>query len=241
MSAIKDDTRMVQSMLNSHYHNVQGKNKEYFQTVLLGHNKDQIKIQDDYKKREPSTYIESFEQREGRFKADQTQQLYQDFDVKFPMDLHTNHKLDYQRRASVRSSLMHPDHVKPKVYLPFGENSSYRNQFQNWGYQKGVAFHNEKEWPTVSKETSFQGKTLYQGSFNQTQSGSCNDHQNDRLLNGAKYGRMYNNPIGATINFDGMTTNLKNFKKGDRQCKKPHFVSADIVLIIRHSLGNPRD
>ena len=29
MSAIKDDSRMVQSMLNSHYQNVQGKNNEY--------------------------------------------------------------------------------------------------------------------------------------------------------------------------------------------------------------------
>ena len=72
--SIKDDKRMVQSMLETHYHNVQGKNKEYFKTVLLGQNKSQVKIQDDYKKREPSTYIASFEPRttDSRFKAEQT-------------------------------------------------------------------------------------------------------------------------------------------------------------------------
>jgi hypothetical protein len=52
---------MVQSMLDTHYSKVQGKNKEYFETVLLGANAKQLKISDDYKKREASTYIASFE------------------------------------------------------------------------------------------------------------------------------------------------------------------------------------
>jgi hypothetical protein len=43
---------------------------------------------------------------------------------------------------------------------------------------------------------------------------------------------MYNNPIGATISFDGQTTNLKNFKKADHKGKKLLFVQPEIVLFI---------
>ena len=111
------------------------------------------------------------------------------------------------------------------AYIPFGDTSSYRKEFLNWGYQRNVGFEVDRE-PTILKNMPFNGRSSYSTSFKGAP--SITDHESDRLLNNARHGRLFKNPLGPIVPFMDKTTTGTNFRAN--KINGPNIVRSKYVI-----------
>ena len=99
------------------------------------------------------------------------------------MDLKTNYSQDFMKKQKIENFNTAHHNKGFNSYIPFGETSSYRNQYLNWGYQKSVAFENDRLKQTIFDKMPFKSSSIYADNFKGYQ--STHDHESDRLLNNA--------------------------------------------------------
>jgi len=76
----------------------------------------------------------------------------------------------------------------------------------------------------------FNGRSSYSTSFKGDP--SITDHESDRLLNNARHGRLFKNPLGPIVPFMDKTTTGTNFKPN--KINGPNIVRSKYV--IQHNI-----